>query len=206
MRSIHSGLMGLALTLCVISPAHAVCDETDSILDQACKHVTNTWNEGGNDLYLPFHTYHLRSAYSSQKIDSFREDNWGLGYGRSRYTESGNWEGLYAMAFLDSHSNVEPMVGYGYQWIWGQREALHAGLGYSVLWSPPVRISATTRLSRACCLSPPSIIATCRSIPPSCPAARGTAMYSSSGRASVSERCVPVFPARICVKPGAPRT
>lgn len=133
MRPIHPGLLAAALTLNTISPAHAICDETESLLDRACAHVTDTWDQGGDDLYLPFHTYHLRSAYSSQKIDSFREDNWGLGYGRSRYNESGNWEGLYAMAFLDSHSNVEPMVGYGYEWIWGEREALHAGLGYTVL-------------------------------------------------------------------------
>ncbi|GBG12744.1 lipid IVA palmitoyltransferase [Novimethylophilus kurashikiensis] len=123
----------IALALCSTSSAWAVCDNTDSLLDRTCQHVTDTWEQGGNDLYIPFHTYHLRSAYTSEKIDSFREDNWGLGYGRSRYNASGNWEGLYAMAFLDSHSNVEPMVGYGYQWIAGQPQALHAGVGYSVL-------------------------------------------------------------------------
>lgn len=133
MHRTYSGFLAAALVLCTISPAYAVCDETESLVDRACKHVTDTWDQGGNDFYLPFHTYHLRSAYSSAKIDSFREDNWGLGYGRSRYNESGNWEGVYAMAFLDSHSDIEPILGYGYEWIWGNRDALHAGLGYTAL-------------------------------------------------------------------------
>jgi palmitoyl transferase len=114
-------------------PAQALCDRGDGWLDRACTHISDTWTEGGSDLYLPLHTYHLRSAYSDEKIDSFREDNWGLGYGRSRYDASGNWEGLYGMVFLDSHSKPEPIVGYGYEWMWGDRRAWHAGIGYTAL-------------------------------------------------------------------------
>jgi lipid IVA palmitoyltransferase len=121
-------LIPLLLT-CQVS--HASCENTWSIISTACEHVTDTWKNGDSDLYVPFHTYHLRSAYTEEKIDSFREDNWGIGYGRSHYID-GNWEGLYAMAFLDSHSDIEPMLGYAYQWMWGEQEALHAGLGYTV--------------------------------------------------------------------------
>jgi palmitoyl transferase len=101
------------------------------MLDQACKTLSDTWTQGDSDLYVPFYAYHMRFAYPSAKIDSFREDTWGLGYGRSRYNDAGNWDGLYGMAFLDSHSNVEPIAGYGHQWMWGDREKLHSGLGYT---------------------------------------------------------------------------
>jgi lipid IVA palmitoyltransferase len=118
-------------SVCLANAAYAICDDTTSILDVACKKVSDTWVLGDNDLYLPFHTYHLRFAYSDEKIDSFNENTWGLGYGRSRSDESGNWDGLYFMAFSDSHSKPEYIAGYGHQWIWGDSESLHAGLGYT---------------------------------------------------------------------------
>jgi palmitoyl transferase len=93
--------------------------------------LSDTWTQGDSDLYLPFYAYHMRFAYSSAKIDSFREDTWGIGYGRSRYNDSGNWDGLYGMAFLDSHTNIEPITGYGHEWMWGDHDKLHAGLGYT---------------------------------------------------------------------------
>lgn len=128
----YKHLAAAALLFSVTIPAYAVCDETTSFIDQACKRITDTWAEGDSDLYVPLHTYHLRSAYTDEKIDSFRENTWGLGYGRSRYDDDGNWDGLYGMAFLDSHSRLEPMLGYGHEWMWGEHEGLHAGLGYTV--------------------------------------------------------------------------
>ena len=48
-------------------------------------------------------------------MDSFSERPWGLGAGKYRYDEDGDWHGLYAMAFLDSHSDVAPIFGYCFQ-------------------------------------------------------------------------------------------
>lgn len=122
----------LAASLLLTSQiSQATCEYSWSMIASACQHVEDTWNEGGNDLYLPLHAHHLRFAYTDEKIDSFNENSWGIGYGRSHYVD-GNWEGLYAMTFLDSHSDLEPMLGYGYQWMWGKQDALHAGLGYTV--------------------------------------------------------------------------
>jgi len=121
---------GLLLTLSS-SLSHALCD-SHSLITIACQHIEDTWTNGDNDLYVPFHAHHLHYAYSEEKIDTFNENSWGLGYGRSHYLDNGNWEGVYGMAFLDSHNDIEPMIGYAYQWIWGDQEALHAGLGYTV--------------------------------------------------------------------------
>lgn len=134
----------LALALCHIPLALAACDETTSLVDRACKHVTDTWQQGGHDLYLPVYTYHIRSAHTQEELDSYREDTLGLGYGRSRYNESGNWEGLYGMAFEDSHSKLQYIAGYGYQWMWGEQDSLHAGLGYTVFLTARSNISHYT--------------------------------------------------------------
>lgn len=110
--------------------AFAACEGSYALIQSFCDSVTDTWQQGDQQLYLPFHTHHLRSAYTKEKIDSYREDNWGLGYGRTRY-EGDKWEGVYGMAFLDSNDHVQPIVGYARKWMYGQKESLNAGLGYT---------------------------------------------------------------------------
>ena len=127
----HLRLLALALCACASVPAYAVCDETTSFLDRACKHLTDTWTYGTNDVYIPFHTYHSRRAYTAAAINAYREDTWGIGYGRSHYDGKDNWDGLYVMAFLDSHSKPEYVAGYAHQVLWGNRQGLHVGLGYT---------------------------------------------------------------------------
>ncbi len=130
MRFIFSVLL---LCLSFALPARAACDPGEGRWDKLCRELSDTWTQGRDEIYLPFRAHHLRYAYTRDKIDGYREDSWGLGYGRSRYDAQGNWQGWYGMAFLDSHSKVQPIVGYGYQWIWGAPQGLHAGLGYTVL-------------------------------------------------------------------------
>jgi palmitoyl transferase len=120
-----------ACSLLFSGNAHAGCESRFSFYELACNRINDIWDNGSHDLYLPMYTYHLRFAYDDDKIDSFREFTWGLGYGRSRYNESGNWEGIYLMALSDSHSKVQPIVGYGHQWMWGDRHRLHGGIGYT---------------------------------------------------------------------------
>lgn len=108
----------------------AACEGNLALIQSFCDSVSDTWQQGEQQLYLPFHTHHLRSAYSKEKIDSYRENNWGLGYGRTLY-EGDKWEGVYGMAFLDSNDRVQPIVGYARKWMYGQKESLNAGLGYT---------------------------------------------------------------------------
>ena len=45
-------------------------------------HLIESWQKSDQlDLYLPLVTYHNRSMYSKEKIDSFNERPWGLGLG-----------------------------------------------------------------------------------------------------------------------------
>lgn len=123
----------LLLSMSLVLPAWARCDPGEGSWARLCRELSQTWREGQEEVYLPFRAHHLRYAYTQEKIDSYREDSWGLGYGRSRYDRDGNWHGWYGMVFLDSHSKPQPILGYGYQWIWGTPQGLHAGAGYTVL-------------------------------------------------------------------------
>lgn len=120
----------LLLLVLSVGQAQAACDG-NGLLDQACMRLADTWTRGENDFYLPFHAHHFRFAYSKEKIDSFRENNWGLGYGRSLYNDSGNWNGVYGMSFLDSNSKPQFFLGYSHQWVWGEPKGLHSGIGYT---------------------------------------------------------------------------
>lgn len=123
--------LAAGFTILCVSQAQAFCDDTTSFLDRACHQVTQTWTEGNDSIYLPFYAYHLRSAYSREKIASFREDTYGVGYGRTRYDENNNSDEVYGMVFLDSHSKPEYIAGFAHQWTAGSPKEAHAGIGYT---------------------------------------------------------------------------
>lgn len=102
-----------------------------SMWESAGNTLSATWNSSQNELYVPLHTWHNRSKYTAEKIASYNENPWGLGFGKYRYDEQGNWHALYAMAFLDSHSKLEPIAGYGYEKIWRPSENWRLGAGFT---------------------------------------------------------------------------
>lgn len=92
--------------------------------------VANVYDHGQWEFYLPLHTHHLRSQYSQEQIDSYQETPYGFGFGRGLYNERGNWEGLFAMGFQDSHFKPSYTAGYGWKAIWRPTEDTRLGLGY----------------------------------------------------------------------------
>jgi hypothetical protein len=102
-----------------------------SWLEQSWDTVADTYTNGKSELYLPLHTHHMRSSYSRAKIDSFNEDPLGIGYGRGKFDEKGNWRGVYIMEFQDSHYKPQWMAGYNWQAIWGDKSGWHTGLGFT---------------------------------------------------------------------------
>ena len=93
--------------------------------------VSNAYRHGALELYLPFHAHHLRSQYSAEKIATYRENTFGFGIGSGLYDAQGNWDGVFAMAFQDSHSKPMYMAGYGWQAIWRPLRDTRVGLGYA---------------------------------------------------------------------------
>lgn len=96
--------------------------------------LSETWNSPTRELYVPLNTWHNRYTYDRDKIDSYNERPWGIGYGVSRIDDEGDWHALYAMEFQDSHNVVEPIGGYAYQTYWriDNRGDWRIGVGYTL--------------------------------------------------------------------------
>ena len=104
-----------------------------SFFDRASHRLHQIWNEGRNELYIPAYAWHNRYTYSAERIHTYNENPWGGGLGKGFYDEDGDWHALYAFAFLDSHKNVEPIVGYAFMKAFHPQPDLVLGGGYALL-------------------------------------------------------------------------
>lgn len=95
--------------------------------------IQQVWHDGKVELYVSGYAWHNRYTYRKAKIKTYNEKAWGGGLGKGRYDENGNWHGLYTLAFLDSHSNVEPVVGYAFLNVAHLDANNRLGLGYTLL-------------------------------------------------------------------------
>ncbi len=104
-----------------------------NFFQRASYRLKQIWTEGKNEFYLPSYAWHNRYFYDQSRIHQYNENPWGGGLGKGFYDENGNWHGLYAFAFLDSHKNVEPIVGYAFQKVYHLNEAVNVGGGFAIL-------------------------------------------------------------------------
>lgn len=81
-------------------------------------HLKNIWMQGGYELYVPVYTLHMPYAYTRALLRSYNDFPLGAGIGKGRFNESGNWEGIFAMEFADSHGKPEYEGGYAWAATW----------------------------------------------------------------------------------------
>ena len=104
-----------------------------SAWDTAGQHLSDIWNKGDIELYVPFWSYHLPFAYSPENRASYTEYPAGGGLGKGWYNASGNWEGVYVMGFQDSHAQPMYLAGYGWVPTWNPiNEQTRIGVGATV--------------------------------------------------------------------------
>lgn len=128
------------VTSLVAAQTKPSCMHSPALLKRFCQRLHSVWNEGQTDLYLSGYAWHNRYTYSPQKIATYNELAWGGGFGKGLFDEDGDWHGLYAIGFLDSHRHVEPVVGYAFLKIKAFSPQLKFGLGYSLLVTSRVDI------------------------------------------------------------------
>ncbi|VEG91612.1 lipid IV(A) palmitoyltransferase PagP [Legionella spiritensis] len=118
----------------VSAAASTACSGTPSLFKKSCLRLHQIWNEGHTEVYLPFYAWHNRYAYTEEKLSKtiYNEKAWGFGLGKGFDDEDGDWHGLYAMAFLDSHNHVQPIAGYAFLKTAHIKDSARLGLGYSV--------------------------------------------------------------------------
>lgn len=129
----HSAAAVLALTVGftpALAPAQDIKPGAVGQFWDSVRHEVNTiWQEGATELYVPLYDWHLPFAYSDGKRDQYVAYPAGIGIGKGRTDMKGNWHGLYAMVFRDSHGEPEPIAGYAWLARWGNPEGARAGLG-----------------------------------------------------------------------------
>ncbi|MTB65998.1 lipid IV(A) palmitoyltransferase PagP [Providencia sp. wls1943] len=123
----------LSASICMSSSALAE-EQSVGLWDKFTNNISTTWDSDKYELYIPFFTWHNRLMYDKEKTDTYNEEPWGFGIGKYRYDEDNDWHALYAMAFMDSHNKVEPIVGYGFQkmWIPGDIDGFRMGAGFTL--------------------------------------------------------------------------
>jgi len=98
--------------------------------DEATRRFSDTWKEGQVEAYVPFLSWHMPFAYTSEQISSYNQAPKGFGLGKGHYNSSGNYEGMYGMVFQDSHGQPEYMVGYAWIPTWPIKDTdLKVGVG-----------------------------------------------------------------------------
>jgi lipid IVA palmitoyltransferase len=133
-NAIHMKLSHLVI-ICSIFHSNAVFAEdfaNPSLWSNIQDSLSQTWQSQNYELYIPVNTWHNRSFYSSEKINSFNEQPWGIGVGKYQYDADGDWNALFGMVFLDSHNRWEPIVGYGFEKTWRPNDEIRLGAGYTV--------------------------------------------------------------------------
>ena len=105
------------------------CKTALKFLKHSCHRLHQIWYGGKNELQVPAYAWHNRFYYSNHK--NYNENPWGGGLGKSFYDEDGDWQGLYAFAFIDSNRNVEPIAGYGFEKMLHITEKTGIGIGYT---------------------------------------------------------------------------
>lgn len=102
-------------------------------IEAVCTRLHQLWTEGDLELYGSGYAWHNRYTYTAHKVKSYNEFAAGGGLGKGFFDEDGDWHGLTAIAFLDSHKNLEPAAGYVFLKMIYPTEHIHLGGGYTIL-------------------------------------------------------------------------
>jgi len=110
------------------------CESWPSWFKPTCTHITQIFIDGQPEIYATGYAWHNRAKYDDHLIKKYNENSWGGGIGKGYENANGDWEGLYLITFLDSHSDVEPMAGYQFLKILHLGE-LKIGGGFTVFFT-----------------------------------------------------------------------
>ena len=130
---IAAALVALGAAVAPASASAAECSDLWDWLNTACRHIADTYKNGGNTLLVSGYAWHTPWTWTPERRAEENELAWGAGWGRSVVNENGATETVYGMVFSDSHSKPEYNLGYAWTTFWGERESIQAGLGYTAL-------------------------------------------------------------------------
>lgn len=103
-------------------------------LGKIWRRAMQAWHSEGIDLYFPFIAWHNDLMYHTSYENKYNEHPWGGGIGKSVKDDDGDTHMVFAMAFLDSHDEVQPIAGYAYMknWYLDDKDEWSVGVGYAL--------------------------------------------------------------------------
>ncbi len=109
----------IVFTLLSILSSPLLADEAqyNTFASSIREHVLRPYEQGQWDIYMLGYGWHSPDGYSHQHRKELNQWSYGAGAGRRWVDENGHEDLLYAFAFLDSHKKIEPIAGYGRQWL-----------------------------------------------------------------------------------------
>jgi hypothetical protein len=121
-----------AISLVLPAKAHAVeCADFGPWVEAGCRHVADTYQQGGDALLVSGYEWHIPSDWSPERRHEENEKAWGLGWARSREQPNGDTENVYFLVFRDSHRHAQFNLGYTWTTYWGERSGLQGGFGFT---------------------------------------------------------------------------
>jgi len=123
-----AGLIALGLPV----PASALeCAEFWSWADKGCRHIVDTYQQGGNSLLVSGYEWHIPYSWTAEARARENENAWGAGWARSREQLNGDTENVFFLVFEDSHRKAQLNLGYTWTTYWLSREGVQPGLGFT---------------------------------------------------------------------------
>jgi palmitoyl transferase len=125
-------LIAVAIALALPGRAFALeCADFWTWIDQSCRRLADTYENGENTLILSGYSYHLPSTYTPEHRAELNSLAWGIGAGRTVEEPNGNMHMVYFYAFDDSHRTAQLNLGYAWATYWGDRDGVQPGLGWT---------------------------------------------------------------------------
>ena len=126
-------VLAAAALLALPGRAHAVeCADFWSWVEQGCRHVVDTYQQGGNALLVSGYQWHIPASWTPEARAKENEEAWGGGIARSREQPNGDTENVYFLVFKDSHRQAQFNLGYTWTTYWLDRDKVQPGLGFTV--------------------------------------------------------------------------
>jgi len=109
------------------------CADFWSWVETGCRHVADTYQQGGDALLVSGYEWHIPYAWTPERRAAENEKAWGGGWARSREQPNGNTENVFFLVFKDSHRQAQFNLGYAWTTYWGDRSSIQGGLGFTAL-------------------------------------------------------------------------
>ena len=123
-------MFAAAIALALPGRAQAVeCAQFWTWVEAGCRHVVDTYQQGGNALLVSGYQWHIPATWTSERRAEENENAWGAGWARSREQPNGDTENVYFLVFEDSHRQAQFNLGYSWTTYWRDRDSVQPGLG-----------------------------------------------------------------------------